>query len=287
MSSKLSPPAKQALKYFKQNPDKRINYRTLMENGVSRRKSLAILKELREAKYIEIVKLVGGGTNVKVVTSDVTTVVTSGIAIDAVTLVSSNSVSYTAVTSNKATNKFFDEVEEESESMGYDFFDSGSSGDDELAREREKHTAQKKVEYVAAKAKAAEIRGLHRSKIDPANWTCKDVAYEFSDNVANLWNIKPFSVIQSRFVPALSAFRKQHDTNGALELELISMFFSTLKAEKYTDGNHLWRAFLYQAPGMLQSARERVLSSEDVQTAIVADQEVSAKKRALLEDDDV
>lgn len=288
MSKRLSVPAKQALTYFTQNPSSRINYRTLMENGVSRRKSLAILRELREANYIKIVKLVGGGTNVKLVTSDVTTVVTSGIAVDAVTLVSSNSVSYTAVTSSKATNKFFDEVEGEGKSVGYEFFDSTSSSDDDTLREREKHMAVKKAEYAEAREKTAQRRkDLHRSKVDPIHWTCKDVAYEFADRMADFWTIKPFSVTQSRFMQSLAVFRKQHDTNGALELAMVEMFFSSLKAEKYEDGNHLWRAFMYKAPMLLQSAKERVVSAEDIETAIVADSERVSKKLALLEDNDV
>lgn len=274
------------LSYFTQNPHVRINYRTLMEKGVSRRKSLAILKELREHNHIKIVKLVGGGTNVKLVTSDVTTVVTSGIAVVAVQPISSIYNSSIASTSRNATY-FSDEVGEEGKSVGYDFFDSTSSGDDELIREREKHMAQKKAEYAEAKAKTADKRNTHRSQVDPLHWTSKDVAYEFATRMADFWSIAPFSVTQSRFVQSLGVFRKQHDTNGALELKMIEMFFSTLKAEKYKDGNHLWHAFMYKAPMLLQSAREQVVSAEDIQTAIVEDSARVSKKLALLEDDDV
>jgi hypothetical protein len=288
MGAILSSQSDYWLKFFTQNPSVRINYRTLMKNGVSKRKSLAILKELRDANYIKIVRLAGGGTNVKVVTSDVPTVGTSDIAVDAVQPISYISNSSIASTSSYATNKFFDEVEEEGKTVGYDFFESTSSDSDELIRERGKHLAQKKAEYEEAREKKAQQRkDLHRANLDPVHWTCKDVAYEFADRMANIWSIKPFSVTQSRFVQALAVFRKQHDTNGALEIELINMFFSTLQAEKYTDGNHLWRAFLYKAPLLLQSAKDRVVSAEDVQTAIVEDQQVSSKKLALLEDEDV
>jgi hypothetical protein len=233
-------------------------------------------------------KLIGGGTTLKVVASDSTTVVESGNSYIAVQLVRPISNSYTARTTNIATNKFLDEVEGKEIEMGWEFFEGSSSSDDELVREREKHMVQKKAEYAEAREKKAQQRkDMHRSKIAPASWSCKDVAYEFADRMADIWSIKPFSVTQSRFVQALAGFRKQHDTNGALEMEIINLFFSTLQAEKYTDGNHLWRAFMYKAPMLLQTARERILSAEDLETAIVKDQEVLSKKLALLEDEDV
>ena len=276
------------LEFYVTHPNIRINHRTLMDQGISRRKSYAILKELRDANLVKMTKLIGGGTTLKVVASDSTTVVESGNSYIAVQLVKPISNSYTARTTNIATNKFLDGVEGKETDMGWDFFESSSSGDDELVREREKHMVQKKAEYAEAREKKAQQRkDMHRSKLDPIHWSCKDVAYEFADRMANIWSIAPFSVTQSRFVQALAGFRKQHDTNGALELEIIEMFFSSLQAEKYTDGNHLWRAFMYKAPLMLQSARERVVSTEDLETAIVKDQEVLSKKLALLEDEDV
>jgi hypothetical protein len=297
MSSNLaiSKPAKNWLNFFKSNPDVRINYRTLMENGVSRRKSLAILKELRDAEHIEIVKLVGGGTNVKlvtsdmprVVTSDVTSLDTSGIAEAAVQLLQLISNSSNARTADIATNKFFDEVKEEEKQVGYDFFGSTSSEDDEFASERAKHLRLVKQEHAEAKlAQAEKRRDRHRSNLDPTLWSCKDVAYEFADRMADIWSIAPFSVTQSRFVQALAAFRKQHDTNGALETKLIDLFFASLEAEKYTDGNHLWRAFMYKAPMLLQTAKELTVTVEERETNIIKDAELTSKKLSLFDEDD-
>ena len=270
----ISTQARGCLNFFASNPHLRINYRTLMtEHGVSKRRSLAILKELREANYLKIVKLAGGGTNVKLVTSDVPTVGTSGN-------------SYTASKVNNATNKFLDEVEGEEIQVGYEFFDKTSSGDDELIREREKHMAVKKAEYVAAReSKAQQRKDMHRSKLDPAHWTCKDVAYEFADRMANIWTIAPFSVTQSRFVQALAVFRKQHDTNGAIEMQMVELFFATLKQEKYTDGNHLWRAFLYKAPSLVQVARESIVSVEERENNVIRDQELAERKLSMFDED--
>lgn len=287
MAIKISSEALYSLEFFATHPDVRINHRTLMERGISRRKSYAILKELRDANLVKMTKYVGGGTTLKVVASDSTVVAESGNSYIAVQLVSSISNSYTARTTNIATNKFLDRVEGKEIEMGWDFFEGSSSSDDDTLREREKHMVQKKADYAEAREKKAQQRkDLHRSHVDSIHWTCKDVAYEFADRMANIWSIKPFSVTQSRFVQALSGFRKQHDTNGALEMEIVDMFFSTLQAEKYTDGNHLWRAFMYKAPLLLQSAKERVLSVEDIETAIIRDQETTSKKLSLLDEDD-
>lgn len=283
------------LSVFSQTPEEPINYLRLMEAGVSRARSCEILKELKDAGFIKVVKYVSGGSKLQLVHSGASNTVGSrasntvgsGIAVSAVSLVSSISNSSTADTGSYATNKFLVGDEGESETVGYEFFEKTSSGDDDLVRERQKHMAQKKADYTAMREKKAEARKeLHRSKLDPASWTCKDTAYEFADRMANIWSIKPFSVTQSRFVQALAVFRKQHDTDGALELELINLFFSSLNHEKYTDGNHLWRAFLYKAPLLLQTAKERVVSVEQRETDIVRDEEVALRKLSIFDEDD-
>lgn len=280
----LSSQARYWLAFFSQNPV-RINYRTLMEHGVSRRKSMEIMRELKQAGKLRARKSRGNGTKL-----ELTTVVgsVSPVLQNSSTASSTISNSSTASTTNSATNKFLVVNEEEGKSMGWDFFSPTSSNDDDdVIQNRKKHEEHKKKIYQEAQeAKAAKRRDLHRSKVDPTLWSCKDVAYEFADRLRDLWDIKPFSVTQSRFVPALAQFRKKHDTNGALELELINLFFSSLQGGKYTDGNHLWRAFLYKAPALLQTARENVVTPEQVETAIIRDSEYASKKLSMFDEDD-
>jgi len=71
-----------------------------------------------------------------------------------------------------------------------------------------------------------------------------------------------------------------------VELKLIELFFSTLKHDKYTDGNHLWRAFLYKAPSLLTQARESIITVEQMETNIIRDQELTSRKLALLDEDE-
>lgn len=288
MSINLSRQAQDCLAFLYLNPTITINYRTLMEHkGLSRRKSAAVLQELRDANCLKMTRLVGGGTKTKVVLSESTKLVLSGYRHIAVQLVSSISNSNTASTTNIVTNKFLDGVEGKEKQVGYEFFEKTSSSDNDELADRAKHAAQKKAEYAEVReAKAQRRKDLHRSKISPADWTCKDVAYEFGDKMADIWSIKPFSITQSRFVQALSVFRKQNDTNGEVELKLIELFFSTLKAEKYTDGNHLWRAFLYKAPSLLTQARESIITVEQMETNIIRGQELTNRKLALLDEEE-
>lgn len=290
MTSPLSRQAHTWLHFFATHPDVRINYLAVMEHGgVSRRKSLNILRELREHKLLTAKKNKIIGTILELTSRglELTNTVSSVSTATAVQLVSSIYNSNTASTVNKATNKFLDKVEGEEKQVGWDFFEKTSSPDDDTLAERAKHLAYKKAEYVESReAKAQQRKDFHRSKIAPINWTCKDVAYEFGDKMADLWSIKPFSITQSRFVQALSVFRKQNDTNGEIELKLIELFFSTLKSEKYTDGNHLWRAFLYKAPSLLTQARESIITVEQMETNIIRDQELTDRKLALLDEDE-
>lgn len=290
MSVSLSKPALMWLEFFATHPDVRINYLTIMEHGaVSRRKSLDILRELREKNAVIARKSRYVGTNLELTSLglELTTTVTPVSTITAVQLVSSIYNSYTASTVDIATNKFLDEVEGKEKQVGYDFFEKTSGPDDEMLAERLKHLEKVKAEYAEARtANAQKRKDLHRSKISPAAWSCKDVAYEFADRMADIWSIKPFSVTQSRFVQALAVFRKQHDTNGEVELKLIELFFQTLKHDKYADGNHLWRAFLYKAPSLLTQARESIITVEQMETNIIRDQELTNRKLALLDEDE-
>ena len=289
----LSRQAKTWINFFIANPEVRINYLSIMEYGsVSRRKSMAILRELRDLKLVVAKKSRYIGTNLELaiaVESKVLELTNSANSVTAVQLIDAISNSYiasTASTVNKATY-FLNGVEEEESDVGYDWFGKMSSGEeDEVVSERNKHLAYKKAEYAEAReAKAQQRKDVHRGNLNPINWTSKDVAHEFADRMSNIWTIAPFSITQSRFVQALGVFRKQHDTNGAMELQMIDLFFATLKQDKYTDGNHLWRAFLYKAPSLVQVARESIVSVEERETAVIRDQELAERKLSMFDED--
>lgn len=283
--AKLSEEAQYWLQYFKQNPTKRINYTTLMAMRVSRRRSMAIIRELKRAGEICERRAYARGTKL-----ELTSVVTSHNAVKQYNHSASTAIVPIAVQlemNNIATNKFPDGVWEEGTKVGYTFFDATSGDDSDLLRDRQKHEAKKREEYLAVREKRAKAKELrHRSKVDPATWTCKDVAYEFAQRIGDMWEVSPFSVTESKFVQALAMFRRQHDTNGAIELELINLFFANFRSEKITDGNHAWRAFLYKAPQLLPTARERVITPEQIETAIIDDTARAQRKLSLFDEDD-
>ena len=284
--AKLSDEAKGWLDYFISRPNKPINSAALVALGIPHRKSKQIVGELLRKNALKRVPYVSGGS--RLVIADGDTVSPSGYSyIDHSASTAIVPIAVQLEMTNIATNKFLDEVKEEDKSMGYEFFEATSGEDPDLLRAREKHEAKKKAEYQSKRAKTAEARELrHRSKVDPSAWTCKDVAFEFSSRLQDHWEIAPMSVTQTRFVQALATFRRQHDTDGAIELQLINIFFENLRSEKIKDGNHAWRAFMFKAPMMLQTARERVVTPEQIETAIIDDTARANRKLALLDEDD-
>ena len=286
--AKLSEEAQEWLEYFASRPDKPINSAALRVLGIPRRKSKKIMSELLKNNALKRIRYASGGS--RLIIADGTTVVPSGNTVKQYNHSASTAIVPIAVQLEMkyiATNKFLDGVKEGDKSMGYEFFSATSSEDSEALSERQKHEARKKTEYKAARQKKDEARDLrHRSKIDPMEWTCKDVAYEFSNRLQDFWDIAPMSVTRTRFVQALATFRRQHDTNGAIELELVKIFFENLRSEKIKDGNHAWRAFMFKAPMMLQTARERVVTPEQIETAIIDDTARADRKLSLLDEDD-
>jgi hypothetical protein len=113
----MSEQAEYWLTYFHRNPSTRINYSTLMAMGVSRRKSMAIIRELLRERAIERITYAGGGSRytlselTTVVSSEVTTVVTSGYTVKQYNHSASTAIVPIAVQlemNNIATNKFLD-----------------------------------------------------------------------------------------------------------------------------------------------------------------------------------
>ena len=166
----------------------------------------------------------------------------------------------------------FEKVELEVADMSWGgLFETNVSSD--KLEERAQAQKFKKAEYDAAKEEARTEKLIKRQDIHPSQWTCSDVAYEFGSRIQAKWHIKPWSVRGSRFSQALGTFRKQHDTNGEIELILLDMFFSTVDLDKYDNGEILWKMFIKRSPDYLTQARGMVRTEEQLEDA-----KVSAKK---------
>lgn len=157
----------------------------------------------------------------------------------------------------------------EEEEVGYDFFEKSSS--DEFAEERERQLKAKKEAAVRAKEERnAKKLVKHRSMIEPRLWTSSDTGYEFSDRLLKIWNVKPWSIVQSRFIPALADMRARLDTDGEIELKMIDLFFESVDFQKYDDPQMLWRMFIKRSPELAVQAKRLIVSPEELAAAQVA-----------------
>lgn len=140
--------------------------------------------------------------------------------------------------------------------MGYDFFEKTSSMDkDEKLAERDKHMRLQKEAYAEQRSASGTKKYLDRRDIPRSSWTVSDVAYEFADRLQQHWHIKPWSVVQSRFIPALSNVRKQQDTNGEIEVEVMSRFFDSISINEYDDAEMLWKMFVKRFPAIVAQVK--------------------------------
>lgn len=156
--------------------------------------------------------------------------------------------------------------------MGYEFFEKTSSSeyDDHLA-ERKKAAEQKQRDYEAAKRQRHEKRVvLHRDNVDPINWTSSDIGYEFADRLSDKWNIKPWQLTQTRFIPALSEMRKRLGTDGQIDLLMLDMFFESVDFQKYDDPQLLWKMFIKRASELAPQAIRLVRTPDQLAEAQVA-----------------
>lgn len=248
---------------------------------IGRHSALKALKELRELGYIELKTQKIGASIVKknyltVLGSDR---LTAELSLPLVMQNSNNSVFANSLISKPGTPtesvEEFKTINIEVDSMGYEFFEKQSSmDDDEVLAERRKGQAKKKSDYREAKSKKQTTR-LSRHSVSKEDWTCTDVGYEFADRIFKVWSIKPWSVTNSRFIPALAAQRQKHDTNGAIEFVIMDLFFSSIDFEKYEDAEHLWKLFIGRFPSYVLQARTSLIPAQE------SDEEIRLKEKAL------
>lgn len=170
----------------------------------------------------------------------------------------------------------------EDEDMGYEFFGKTSSMDTE-ERYAEAHKAREKAKarFQSEKASAMADKKQRREERPKETWSCLDVAYEFADKTQDHWHIPPWSVNKSRFVQALGNMRKLHNTDGAIECEAIDWFFKSISIDKYNSGEHLWKMFIKQFPGLVDEIKNMVRADEEVSEESLLR---TAKALSLLED---
>lgn len=248
---------------------------------IGRHSALKALKELRELGYIELKTQKIGASIVKknYLTVSGSDRLTAELSLPLVMQNSNKSLIANSLISKPGTptesGEEFQTINIEVDSMGYEFFEKQSSmDDDEILRERKKVQDKKKADYEEEKAAKHKTR-LTRHNVPRDQWTCTDVGYEFADRIYRVWSIKPWSVTNSRFIPALASLRKKHDTNGAIEVAIVDMFFDGIDFEKYDDAEHLWKLFVTRFPSYVLQAKVSLSPVENTE------EETRLKEKAM------
>ena len=219
-----------------------------------RKSFLAVLKELREAglivtsravingKYVTYSKVVDGSP-IRALLSLQTQLNSSYIHIDN----SINSKPNSETSSREAQMEYYETEEERLEAKRK--FDE--------RKHREKMNQH-------------EVRRQERmTKRDPANavgWSSTDSAFEFAEQMHSIWHIQPWQVTRSRFRFALDAKRKEYNTDGATELEMMKLYFGTIKHDtKLTDPEIIWKRFIVQFHNLLIEAKRLTVTKEQIE----------------------
>ena len=160
-------------------------------------------------------------------------------------------------------------IREEGFKVGYDFFDKTSNEDDEVRHARAKAQVEKNAEYEALKTADQQKRFTERKNRASKDWTVTDVSFEFANRLHSLWHIKPWKVTRTRFTQALGQNRKKFETDGAIELEMLNLFFSSMDFSKYSDADALWKIFISRYSELASQAKVRLTTPEEIATAKV------------------
>lgn len=158
--------------------------------------------------------------------------------------------------------------------VGYEFFESTSSSEaDERQSQRLKAIAERKEAYQQQKAEKHSKDAVDRELTTPEGWNINQSINEFVSQMSGIWGIPPWKLAGSRFFMAMAKARQTYDTNGAIEQEMMRIFFGALKVNKETNGDMLWKMFVKRFPELAIQAKARLNSSEDLETAMVQAEE--------------
>lgn len=137
----------------------------------------------------------------------------------------------------------------------------------EALEERAKADRGKKERYNEDKKQNSSKRLIDRHRIAVSGWTCSDIGYEFADRIQGHWNIPPWQVKASRFIPALGTVRRKYATDGEVEYIMLDLFFSSIDFQKYDSAEHLCWLFIKRFGELALQAKSMVRSEEQVEDA--------------------
>jgi hypothetical protein len=151
------------------------------------------------------------------------------------------------------------------EPVGYEFFKGTSTGDSDLARDRQKAAEERHRQYEEDKTRLHQQRLEERASATKLS-TNHTVTY-FVESLNSTWGLAPWRISGSRFLIALNSARRKYGTDGHIERDMVDIFFTQLKVDKHTDSNRLWLLFIKNFSSLAEQAKVRVQTPEKLETA--------------------
>ena len=137
--------------------------------------------------------------------------------------------------------------------------------EDRLEAQR-KWREKKHSEKMEAHESRRQTRMLKRNPLNAISWSPTDSSFEFAEQMHDLWHIQPWQVTRSRFRYALDAKRKEFNTNGAIELQMMKLFFSQIKHDtKLADPEIVWKRFIVQFHNLLAEVNRSTVTPEKME----------------------
>ena len=152
--------------------------------------------------------------------------------------------------------------ERSSREVNVEYFES----EDERLEAQRKWREKMHAEKMEAHESRRQDKMLRRNPANASGWSPTDSAFEFAEQMHNLWHIQPWQVTRSRFRYALADKRKEYNTDGALELQMMALFFSQIKHDtKLSDPEIVWKKFILQFHNLLTEVQRSMVTPEKME----------------------
>jgi hypothetical protein len=143
-----------------------------------------------------------------------------------------------------------------------EYFESEDERLEAQRKWREKNHAKKMEVHESRR----QEKMLRRNPANASGWSPTDSSFEFAEQMHNLWHIQPWQVTRSRFRYALADKRKEYNTDGALELQMMALFFSQIKHDtKLNDPEIVWKRFILQFHNLLTEVQRSRVTPEKME----------------------
>ena len=138
--------------------------------------------------------------------------------------------------------------------------------EDERLEAQRKFREKQHEKKLEAHETRRQTRMSRRSPLNAAGWSSTDSTFEFAEQMHALWHIQPWQVTRSRFRYALDAKRKEFNTDGAIELEMMKLYFSQIKHDtKLSDPEMVWKRFIVNFPALLIEVQRSMVTPAQVE----------------------